>query len=65
MKEKWNLKTHLYESNFTINELIDAIHVFDKLKEKYPNDETISGSIEILRDEICGMFGGTIYNDAY
>jgi hypothetical protein len=65
MKEKWNIKTHLYEANITVNELIDAISVFDKLNKKYPNDETISGAIEILRDEICRMFGGTIYNDAY
>jgi hypothetical protein len=65
MKEKWNIKTHLYDANITVNELIDAISVFDKLNQKYPNDETISNAIEILRDEICIMFGGTIYNDAY
>ena len=36
---------------------------FDQIKKKYPNDELVDGSIEVLRDEICKMFGGTIYND--
>jgi hypothetical protein len=41
-----------------------AIYVFDRLHNKYPNDDTIATAIEILRDEVCQMFGGSIYNDA-
>lgn len=63
MNDKWNLKTNVYNSEFTVNELIDTLNVFDRLQQKYPNDENIAISIEILRDEICKMFGGTIFND--
>lgn len=63
MNNKWNLKTNVYNSEFTVNELIDSLNVFDRLQKIYPNDENIAISIEILRDEICKMFGGTIFND--
>lgn len=63
MNDKWNLKTNVYNSEFTVNELIDSLNVFDRLQKIYPNDENIAISIEILRDEICKMFGGTIFND--
>ena len=43
--------------------MVNAIDVFETLKEKYPNDDYIDGAIEILRQEICLMFGGSIYND--
>lgn len=63
MNDKWNLKTNVYNSEFTVNELIDSLNVFDRLQQIYPNDENIATSIEILRNEICKMFGGTIFND--
>ena len=63
MNDKWNLKTNVYNSEFTVNESIDSLNVFDRLQQIYPNDENIATSIEILRNEICKMFGGTIFND--
>jgi hypothetical protein len=60
---KWNLKRDLYDAELTVEELVNAIYVFDRLQRKYPNDETVATSIEILRDEVCQMFGGSIYND--
>ena len=63
MNDKWNLKTNVYNSEFTVNELMDSLNVFDRLQQKYPNDDTIATSIEILRNEICNMFGGTIFDD--
>ena len=63
MNDKWNLKTNVYNSEFTVNELMDSLNVFDRLQQKYPNDDIIATSIEILRDEICKMFGGTICDD--
>ena len=62
MNNKWNLN-NVYNSEFTVNELIDSLNVFDRLQKIYPNDENIAISIEILRNEICKMFGGTIFND--
>jgi hypothetical protein len=37
--------------------------VFEILKEKYPNDELMDDAIDVLRNEICNMFGGTIYSE--
>ena len=61
---KWNLKRDLYDAELTVDELVNAIYVFDRLQSKYPNDEIVATAIEILRDEVCQMFGGSIYNDA-
>lgn len=63
MKSNWNLNNNVYKSEFTVNELIDSICVFERLQKKYPNDDVIEASIEILRDEICKLFGGSIYID--
>jgi hypothetical protein len=60
---KWNLKRDLYDAELTVDELVKSIYVFDRLQHKYPNDDIIADAIEILRDEICHMFGGSIYND--
>ena len=61
---KWNLKRDLYDSELTVDELVNAIYVFDRLQNKYPNDDIVATAIEILREEVCQMFGGSIYNDA-
>ena len=63
MEKNWNLKNYVYTSDLTVDEIVAAINVFEVLKNKYQNDETIAFAIEILRDEICHMFGGSIYND--
>ena len=60
---KWNLKRDLYDAELTVEELVNAIYVFDRLQHKYPNDDTVATAIEILRDEVCQMFGGSIYTD--
>jgi hypothetical protein len=61
MENKWNLKQYVYSADISVEEIINTIRVFEILKEKYPNDELIDDAIEILRNEICNMFGGTIY----
>lgn len=63
MEQKWNLEKDVLDARLTVDELMDAISVFDTLQEKYPNDEFIDAAIEILRQEICLMFGGSIYTD--
>lgn len=63
MKGDWNLRKDVLNAELTVGEMVDAIGVFEILKNKYPNDEIIASAIEILRDEICQMFGGTIYDD--
>lgn len=61
MKNKWNLKQYVYSADISVDDIINTIRVFEILKEKYPNDELIDDAIEVLRNEICNMFGGTIY----
>ena len=60
MEKHWNLKDYVYNADLTVEEITNAIHVFEVLRVKYPNDEFVDGAIEILRDEICKMYGGSI-----
>ena len=60
MKKKWSLRTDFYKSDLSIEEIVGAIHVFESLQDKYPNDDIIATSIDILREEACNMFGGSI-----
>lgn len=61
--KKWTLKENVLNADLTISEMIDAIEILEVLQSKYPNDETIESTIEILREEICNCFGGSIYKD--
>lgn len=63
MKKNWSLENNVYRSEFTVEELIGVIRVFEVLKAKYPNNNTITDSIELLRNEACNIFGGSIYSD--
>ena len=61
MEKNWNLISYVYNANLTVEEMTNAIHVFEVLHDKYPNDEFIDAAIDILRNEICNMYGGSIY----
>lgn len=56
---EWTIE-ELYKSPVTIDSLIDTLQIIDILKKKYPNDDTIKNFEEIVRFEICHMFGGII-----
>ena len=43
----------------TLDGLVKTLEVLDAFKRKYPNDETIRDFEDIVREEICQMFGGT------
>lgn len=60
MGKNWSLFKDYYESEFTIESIVNAIRVFESLQDKYPNDDIIATSIDILRNEACNMFGGSI-----
>ena len=57
-KRKWNIKD-LYASEFTLDGLVKTLDIIDIFKRKYPNDETVQNFEDIVRDEICQLFGGT------
>ena len=57
-KRKWNIQD-VYASEFTLDGLVKTLDVIDIFKRKYPNDETVQNFEDIVRDEICQLFGGT------
>ena len=57
-KRKWNIQD-IYASEFTLDGLVKTLDVIDIFKKKYPNDETVQNFEDIVRDEICQLFGGT------
>lgn len=57
-KRKWNIKD-VYASEFTLDGLVKTLDIIDIFKRKYPNDETVQNFEDIVRDEICQLFGGT------
>lgn len=61
-EKKWSL-TNIYDTEFTVDSLIQTLQVLDSFKRKYPNDETIQDFEVIVRDEICQLFGGTVLNE--
>ena len=57
-KRKWNIKD-IYSTEFTLDSLVRTLDVIDIFKRKYPNDETVQNFEDIVRDEICQLFGRT------
>lgn len=60
--KEWSLN-NVYENEFTIDGLVKTLEVLDIFKRKYPNDDIIAGFEEIVREELCNMFGGTLYTE--
>ena len=57
-ERKWNIQD-VYATEFSLDELVRTLEVIDIFKRKYPNDETVQNFEDIVRDEICQLFGGT------
>ena len=60
--DRWNID-RLGNSEFTIDELINVLVVIDKFKRKYPNDDIPVDMEDVVREEICDIFGGTTIED--
>ena len=54
----WSIN-NVYKNEFTIDSLMTTLEVVNIFKRKYPNDETIQNFEDIVREEICHIFGGT------
>lgn len=61
-EKKWSIMD-MYNTEFTLEGLVKTLDILDTFKRKYPNDETIQDFEEIVRDEICQLFGGTVLNE--
>lgn len=55
----WSLED-LYNTEFTIDNLVIVLQVLDSFKRKYPDNKNIQAFEEIVRNEICHLFGGSI-----
>lgn len=55
---EWSLD-NVYKNEFTVDSLVKTLEVLDIFKRKYSNDETIRDFEDIVREEICQIFGGT------
>ena len=56
--KKWDL-SNIYDSDFQLDALVETLQVIDIFKKKYPNDDTVQAFEDIVREEICQIFGGT------
>ena len=54
----WSIN-NVYKNEFTIDGLMTTLKMLNIFKMKYPNDETVQNFEDIVRDEICQLFGGT------
>ena len=54
----WSIN-NVYKNEFTIDGLMTALKMLNIFKMKYPNDETVQNFEDIVREEICQIFGGT------
>lgn len=61
-KQKWSVE-ELEKCDFQVEELIFCLHVIDRFKKKYPNDEIPANMDELIRDEICRIFGGSLCDE--
>ena len=50
---------NVYKNDFTIDSLVRTLEVLDTFNRKDPTDETIRDFEDIVREEICQMFGGS------
>ena len=56
---QWSIND-VYQNELSLDSLMRTLEVLDTFKRKYPNDETIKRFENIVRNEICMMFGGTL-----
>lgn len=61
-EKKWSIE-ELEKSDFQIEELVICLHIIDRFKKKYPNDDIPVDMEELVRDEICRIFGGSLYEE--
>ena len=54
----WSIND-VYKNEFTIDGLMTTLKMLNIFKMKYPNDETVQNFEDIVREEICQIFGGT------
>ena len=56
---QWSIND-VYQNELSLDSLMRTLEVLDTFKRKYPDDETIKRFENIVRNEICMMFGGSL-----
>lgn len=60
--DEWTLDD-VFNCPVSVDQFIDVLNVTDYLKKKYPYDDIVQCFEDIIRDEICMLFGGSINNN--
>lgn len=58
-KQIWSFDK-IYESGFTIDEMIKVLDFLERIMRKYPNAEYLEHTQKLIRNEICNIFNGEI-----
>ena len=61
-KQKWT-REQIYSGVVSLESLVQSLETMCLLQDKYPNDDYVDAAIEIIREEICKLFGGTICDE--
>lgn len=60
MDKKWSSEK-IFESITSIDNLVTTLTVLNTLKDvKYKDNKSIDDTIDIIRNYVCGLFGGSI-----
>lgn len=61
IEKDWTMDKY-FDSDFTAEKLIDTLSVIEKFKRRFPNDKMVKDFELVVREELCNMFGGTIFD---
>ena len=53
----------IFSANPTIGDMVKALVTLEQLHQKLPNEEAIDITMEAVREDICNIFGGSLYKE--
>ena len=53
----------IFSANPTIGDMVKALVTLEQLHQKLPNEESIDITMEAIREDICNIFGGSLYKE--
>lgn len=52
-----------FSANPRVSDMVKALVILEELHQKLPNEESIDITMEAIREEICNIFGGSLYKE--
>lgn len=47
----------------SVSDMVKALVTLEQLHKKLPNEESIDITMEAIREDICNIFGGSLYKE--